>query len=61
MTRGIKRCRYSDLFHVERQLSGDNLRQRGGVPLARIQTASKNRRAPVSFHSDARRLALAAQ
>src|SRR5207237_9303072 len=61
MTRRIKRRWHSDLLHVEGQLIGNDLRQRGGVALARVETAGKNRGAAVGFQSDARRLALAAE
>src|SRR5207253_8829906 len=61
MTRRIKRRWHSDLLYVEGQLIGDDLRQRGGVALARIETAGKHRDAAVGFQSDARRLALPAE
>src|SRR5512132_518924 len=61
MARRIKRRWHSDLLHVEGELVGDDLRQRGGVALARVEAAGKNRGATVGFQSDARRLALAAE
>ena len=61
MTCRIKRRWHSDLLYVEGQLIGDDLRQRGGVALARIETAGKHRGAAVGFQSDARRLALPAE
>src|SRR5947209_20346925 len=61
MTRRVKGRGYSDLLHVEGELVGDDLRQRGGVALARVEATGKNRGAAVGFQSDARRFALSAE
>src|SRR5262245_45252676 len=58
MARGVKSSSDSDLPHIEGKLVGDDLRQRSGMALARVQTAGKNRGAAVGFQPDARRFAL---
>src|SRR5262245_5552587 len=61
MARRVKGRGHSDLLHVEGKLVGDDLRQRGGMALARVETAGKNRGAAVGFQSDPRRFALPAE
>src|SRR5262249_56719623 len=61
MPRGVEGRDDSDLPHIDAELVGDDLRERRGVPLPRVETASKNRRAAVGFQSDARGFALTAE
>src|SRR5215475_14335700 len=61
MTRGVESRDDSDLPHIDAELVGDDLRERRGVTLARVETASKNRGAAVGFQSDARGFALTAE
>src|SRR5262245_43830572 len=58
MARGVEGRRDSDLSHIEAELVGDDLRQCGGVTLARVQTTGKNRGTAVGFQADARGFAL---
>src|SRR5262249_6306245 len=60
-TGGVEGGDDSDLPHFVTDLVGADLRERRGVPLARVETASKNRRAAVGFQSDARGFALTAE
>ena len=61
MARGIKGRGDSHLLEMETELVGDDLRQRGSMALARIETAGKDRRRAIGFHPHSRRFALPAQ
>src|SRR5262249_59292711 len=58
---GGEACDVSVCPHSDAGPVGADLRGRGGVPLPRVEPASKNRRAAVGFQSDARGFALTAE